>query len=162
VALWVPPKVHADILDERAKHDAMQLEGMYVEAICDRYTRELQRIDPHLCLMRAKDDATVPGLRPGYYHVVRHNPDAPVWIEVLEGPAGEFMEPDSSVFSLVEKSDMWNTRALRVRQKKELDAARSKQRDREREAEDRVDELAERWKQANSDQILVKELPWSR
>lgn len=160
--MWVPPKVHSQLLDERARLDAELLEGLEVVEILEHFTRELQKIDPYLHLLKAKEDATQPGLRPGYFHVVRNPPDAPAMVEVLEGPNGEFVEPGSNVFDLVERSDMWSARAMRLRQKKELDAVRSKERDRERERDERVEELYERWKRLNSTQIVVGGTPWAR
>jgi hypothetical protein len=160
--MWVPPAVHRDILDERRRFDAATLKGLELLEELRRFNEELQRIDPHLELVRASPNATLPGLKPGYYHVVRHNPDAPVSVDVLEGPDGEFVEPGSNVFDMLERSDMWSERAMKIRQKKELDAARSKERAREKEREDRIYEFKERWKQANSDQILIKEAPWAR
>lgn len=160
--MWVPPKVHADLLDERRRLDEATLKGMELLAELKRFNAELQRIDPHLELVRASPNATLPGLRPGFYHLVRHNPSAPVSVEVLEGPGGEFVEPGSNVFDLVERSDMWSARAMRARQKRELDHARSEERRREREREQRLYEIRDRLRSLNGDQILVTGVPWAR
>lgn len=154
--MWVPPKVHADLLDERKRVDAATVKGLELLAELRQFNDELQKIDPHLELVRASPNTDHPDIRPGFYHLIRHNPTAPVMVEVLEGPNGEFVEPGSNVFDLVEKSDMWSARAMKLRQKKELDAARSKQRERDLEAEQRVFEIGDRLRSLNGSQILVR------
>lgn len=160
--MWVPPAVHRDLLDERKRLDAATLKGLELLEELKRINVELAKIDPHLELVRASPSATLPGLKPGYYHVVRHNPSAPVSVEVLEGPDGEFVEPGSNVFDMVERSDMWSERSMKIRQKRELDAARSKARQKERESLERMDEVRDRLRSFNNEQMLVKEIPWAR
>lgn len=160
--MWVPPAVHRDLLDERRRLDAATLKGLELLEELNAINAELRKIDPHLELVRASPNATLPGLKPGYYHVVRRNPSAPVSVEVLEGPNGEFVEPGSNVFDMLERSDMWSERAMKIRQKKELDTARSRARQKERECLERMDEVRDRLRSLNNEQILVKEIPWVR
>lgn len=86
----------------------------------------------------------MPGLVPGYYHVLRNPPGGPVSIFCVQTPEGGFREPDSGLIESLERADLWNGRALKARQKREIEAAKEKERNREMEAADRILEYAER------------------
>lgn len=154
--MWLPPAVSAELLDERHQYEAeiaRAVESLHGKL--DYWNGLLREIDPHLQLVKAQDDTEVVGLRPGYYHVLRDAPGAPPMLEVHEGPNGEFREPDSGLLEKLRKGDMWNSRAMKARADRQLQAAASKERARERESEERADELIDRWNAANRVQVRV-------
>jgi hypothetical protein len=114
------------------------------------WNERLKRIDPALQLVRASSNATMPGLRPGYYHVVRDNGASPPTIIVHEGEDGEWLEPNSFMLERLEKGDVWNTRAVRESEKITKAAAREAEAERVLEREDRKEELKSRIKHAVS------------
>lgn len=115
------------------------------------YTTELKKIDPDLELVKASNTANVAGLRPGYFHVLRKG--MPCTLLVLEGPNGEFREPDSTLFDFVHQQDLWNDRAQGINKERQrkLHEARERQTDRERQA--RVEEANERIASLNRESI---------
>lgn len=126
-----------------------------VSGLLEHYNRELRQIDEHLSLVLAKPNTTVDGLRPGYYHIVRMRPGHFAYIKPLEGPNGEYREPDSSLFDLVAEDDLWNDRAQREQRRRARKALEARQRDRERESRDRAREIDERIHSIESTSILV-------
>lgn len=111
---------------------------------------KLKRIDPALQLVRAASNATMPGLRPGYYHVIRDNGNEPPTIIVHEGAEGEWLGPNSYMLERLEKGDMWNTRSVRESEKVAAAAKREADAERALEVEDRREELKSRIKHAIS------------
>ena len=98
------------------------------------------------------------GLKPGYWHILRYCPAAPVMAEPLEwaeGPQkGAPREPGGWMLDMLQRSDMWNDLVVRERKemKRKLDDA--KERQRQREAQERIDELNERMESAQRESIL--------
>jgi hypothetical protein len=126
------------------------------------WNRELKQVDPYLELVFAPEAADAPGLVPGRYHLLRHNPGGPPSLIPLQGPEGEFREPDSSLFQLLRESDLWNDQAERARRKTAEALERAKERRRQREREQRVEELVGRAKARFEPSVLVKGVPWLR
>lgn len=119
------------------------------------YTKELQKIDPYLSVVMAKPNATVLGLRPGYYHVVRQRPGSPAWIKVIDHEDGSWRDLDSSVFQLVQEADLWNDRTQREIRRNQERAEAARKRDNQRRGQDRAAEFDDRWKHATNVQISV-------
>jgi hypothetical protein len=155
--MWVPPAAQRELVEERRRYEA-ELALSSQRELLDRWSAELQRLDPNLELIRASENATAIGLKPGYFHVMRRSPTGPPELWPLEGPDGEFREPGSWLVEWLERSDMWNGRAMSERRKRELEAIRAKERAREREEEERVDELAQRWAAASRPQVLISDV----
>lgn len=128
----------------------------------EEWRKELRTIDPYLDLVRAKDSAEgVPGLKPGYYHVIRHNPGAPTSLMAIETEDGGFKEPDSSVFDMLRRSDFWNDELQRDRRRKLERARESENRRKEREAQARKDEYQINLKALESPGVLFGSKRWT-
>ena len=97
-----------------------------------------------------REGATAPGLKPGYYHVLRHNPGGPPSLIAVEDEEGNFKEPDSSLFNRLKEMDCWDDRVLRDREKlqRKLDEATERRKKREREA--KAEEILDRLKARNN------------
>lgn len=143
MALWVPPKVAEELVDRRKDYTRRVLGLMHLEGgILNRWNAELRKIDPHLRLGQAFE--SVPEgypLVPGYYHLVRLNPDAPPTTEPIMGPNGEFVEPSGQMLERLRASDLQNPAVMRDRQKREQLAEELKERATARLREERRDEL---------------------
>jgi hypothetical protein len=122
----------------------------------DHWNKILQDIDPHIQLVRAQDDANAPGLKPGFWHVLRNAPGSPPSIIVHQGPNGEYREPDSGLLEELRRDDMWSSRSLKERKEKQKAARRAQEREEKREKDERIDEIIERYHQANTTSIFVK------
>lgn len=133
------------------------------DATMDYWTRELQKIDPRLMMIKAKDSTTVPGMKPGFFHVLRVNEGAPPSLIPLETPDGEFKEPDSSVFDLLRRNDLWNREAVHDRKRMTREAVDAERRRREREQNARAEELRERVKAMMSTSVsMTNARPWAQ
>lgn len=148
MALWVPPSVTAEMMEERRAHTAEALRQLELRNELRDWNRQLKEIDSRLELVKAREDTTFPGLKPGYYHVVRHNEGAAPSFIVHEGPNGEFREPDSGLFERLRRGDMWNDRAMRDASERDRKLQAAAERQRAREREERVEELMDRAKAA--------------
>lgn len=127
-----------------------------IAAVKADFDRDLKQIDDHLEIVKAKDQTTVVGLKAGYWHIIRMNPGHPADVLVLEHPDGSYREPDSSLFDFVMESDLYNDRARKAHRKRQEEARRASERRRERESQDRIDEIGRRVKSRNSTQIHVR------
>jgi hypothetical protein len=128
----------------------------------DQFNELLQEIDPYLQLVKAEDKvkAGVP-LRPGFWHVIRHNPGAPPSVMTIEGENGEYIEPTSRVFELLQKNDMWNSNSLKEENRKRRALQEAENRQKERDRESRQEEMYERYLAATRTQVSM--LPnWSQ
>jgi hypothetical protein len=149
--LWTPPT--RENLQAREEYRRDLLEQARRDATLDFWTRELKEIDPYLELIQAREDSTL--MRPGFYYVLRHNPGAPPSLLCVEGPDGEFVEPNSGLFEKLRSSDMWNAEAERDRKERVRKAEEAETRRKERESEDRVQEMAERWQAVTRTQVSM-------
>jgi hypothetical protein len=137
------------------------MEQAYMHATTHHWNRELKEIDPYLELIRAREDSTL--MKPGFWYVLRHNPGAPPSLMCVEGPDGEYVEPNSGLFEKLRSSDMWNAEAERDRQERIRRAEAAEQRRKGRESEDRVQEMAERWAAVTRTQVsMSRSSPWSQ
>jgi hypothetical protein len=126
---------------ERAYEVASQVE---TAAFLRTWTRDLKAIDPYLEMVKAREDSTLPELKPGYYAVVRHNPGTQPWVHVIEGPNGEFKEPDSSVFDELQRLDAWSDRAARERRRLQERLTQARESRRAHERSERLEEAMDR------------------
>ncbi|MGH2761383.1 MAG: hypothetical protein ACRDLD_02185 [Thermoleophilaceae bacterium] len=155
MSLYVPPQVAAELVEERQRHAADLRRHVEVRDALERFNAELRRIDPYLQLVKARLDTELPGLRPGYYHIIRHNPGAPSSIKVHEGRDGEFREPDSGLFRELAESDMWSDRARAQREKLKRTALDAERQAQAAEQAERISELHDRAKAAWSPGVRV-------
>jgi hypothetical protein len=150
--VWIPDQAarqnEAARSEQIAELHRMVEDG--TQAVLDEWNRILYQIDSDLRMVRAKENVALPGLKPGFYHVIRPNPVGPPFIHPVESDEGEFREPGSWLLDELRASDQWNPSVGRARERKMQELDRQKQRAREREREERLDEVNERWKAASN------------
>ena len=160
---WVPPTVSREHRRVTAQHDADVL--VRAKAALPQFNYDLKQIDEHLELVYvdSETDTGATPLKAGYYHVLRHNPGAPVTVQVVGGPNGEFMEPTSALFEQLRFSDLWNEQNMsRLRSRHER-AAQAAERHKIREREDRHEETKDRWNAATRTSVSMTDAaPWTQ
>lgn len=133
------------------------------DATLDYWDKELQKIDPALTLIQAHENAQVPGLTPGYYHIIRDVEGAPPAILPLVGDDGEFVEPTSRILDLLRAGDLQNPRAIADRRRKDEQAARAREKQRQADHEERVEEMMDHWAAATQTRVSMSDAaPWSQ
>lgn len=155
--LFLPPGVSRELQQERLAHHARVAALTHYAAAMDDFNADLKQIDPYLELVKAKEqiEAGTP-LKPGYWHVIRHNPGAPPSIMTIEGPDGEYIEPDSGVFrQLQEWCDLQNPAVNHRRRKREQDIQAAQERRRAREREEADDEVMQRYLAGTRTQVSM-------
>lgn len=163
MSIWLPPAVSAELVDLRRRHTSEVFDQARRDATLDWWTDELRKIDPRLSLIKAKDGAEVPGMKPGYFHILRVNEGAPPSLIPVEGPNGEFREPDSGVFDLLRRNDLWNREAAHDRKRMAREAQEAKERRRERERHARLEELQQRVKALTETSVsMTTARPWTQ
>lgn len=108
--LLLPPHV---VAQQRHEFEQRILRCVTIEDPRAReFTQKLQAISPDMFMVRAQDtvDADLP-LRPGFYHILVRNPDAPMSVMTVH-ENGLYAEPDSRVFDVLAQG---NLRERRVR-----------------------------------------------
>lgn len=164
-ALWTPPSVSREEANIGAEHVADVRLAAALRGQLEWWTRELKQIDDRLEMVWFDESATgIVGVVPNRYAIVRWN-EAPTPPSVIpiEGPDGEFVEPNSSVFDKVRAGDMWNAEARRDRQRRQEQALAAKRRQQARETEERQEEILERWLAASRTQVSFNpDVAWSQ
>jgi hypothetical protein len=105
------------------------------------FTARLQRIDPRIIMVRARE-RVVPGvpMRPGYYHLLIDNGlSVPLTVTVIEGEHGEFTEPTSRVFEKLAAGDMRQDRTLERWARAKREAHDANLREQQRNRDERID-----------------------
>lgn len=148
----LPTQARSEVMAENRQ---LVEEFYHVSGKLTYYERELRQVDEHLRIVMAKPETTVDGLKPGYYHIVRLRPGHMAYIKPVENPDGTWRDLDSYVFELVAEDDMWNDSLQRDKRRAQHRAQEAQQRQRDREAADRVAEFNDRLKHATNTQILV-------
>lgn len=161
--LWVPPKVEKRLVESRMRDTAEALKMVEMDPLCIQLTAELRDFDEKVSVVKAKDHAHAPNIRPGFYHVMRFNEGAPLSFTPIEARDGGFKVPTSEVLERLRRSDLWNTRVVRDRELVARREAERQARVEEREREERVAEITERWAAASRTQVsLNRDGPWSQ
>lgn len=155
--LFLPPAVTRELQEERIAHYARVAVLTHHADVMDDFNRELKAIDPYLELVKAKEtiEAGTP-LKPGYWHVIRHNPGAPPSIMTIEGPDGEYVEPDSGVFrQLREWCDLQNPAVGHRRRQRAQDIKQAEERRLAREREEADEEAMQRYLAGTRTQVSM-------
>jgi hypothetical protein len=157
--LYLPESARRAMSDEVAR-DRQEIQSEYSDLRDELafWTRELRtRLnEPHLKVVKAHEQVAYGSpMKAGYYHVLLEHPGHPTTILPIEYPDGSFRDLGSHVYDLMEKEDMWNDRARKAGRERGRLFKEAAERQRERESQARVEEYNERWKSANSSQILV-------
>lgn len=126
----------------------------------DQQQREWQprltALDPGLRLIPPFQNPPLPEMEPNRWYLVRFNEVRGQHVLIpIVGPDGEFREMDESVFAALVKADMQSSRSRDANERAARVRKRAAERAKERTAEDRRTELAERIKSADSPSILV-------
>lgn len=162
-SLWVPPSVSRELQHETLQHRAEVLAAARRDATCDYWDKELQKIDSKLTLVKAHEDAQVPGLRPGFWHVVRDCSPGPPSILPVVGDDGEFVEPTSRLLDMLRAGDLQNPRAMADRRRRDEAKAKAAERQKQNDHEDRVSEMMDRWRAVNKTTVLVSDdVAWTQ
>lgn len=155
--LFVPPGVTRELEQERIAHYARVAALTHYGDVMEDFNRDLKQIDPYLELVKAKEtiEAGTP-LKPGHWHVIRHNPGAAPSIMTIEGPDGEYIEPTSAVFErLTGWLDLQNP-AVERRRRERLQAARdAEERRLARERQEAEQETLERYLATHRTQVSM-------
>jgi len=157
--VYLPESYRRRMADEVAQDRAeIMAEYRELQGQLAFWTRELRTrlSEPHLKVVKAHDQVG-PGspMKAGYYHVLLEAPGHPTTVMPVENPDGSFRELDSRVYDMMEENDLWNDRARAAGRERGRKLKEAAERQRARESQDRVNEYNERWKAANSTQILV-------
>lgn len=165
MGLVLPPGVTRELLGERHQHAAEVVAMTHMKEVMDDYNRQLKQIDPYLELIKAKENpsVTTAALKPGYWHIIRHNPGAPVSIITIQSDEGDYREPDSSIFTMVQRMDWWNPLVRRERDRKAVELKTQRERRERQEEEERRLELFERLDANTKVRVSMnRDNPWSQ
>lgn len=151
--LWAPLGVGHEARADEAELMSQVFSEQYIRAL---YEPDLKAIDPALELRKAQDTVTPGnGLKPGYWHIIRHEPGFVSYVTPLEYPDGSPREPGSWMYEHLAKEDMWSNRSVKAAHERNRKLMEARAREEERERQDRVGDFNERYAAANRVQILV-------
>jgi ElaB/YqjD/DUF883 family membrane-anchored ribosome-binding protein len=164
--LWTPPAVSRE-LEQVAVEGNAQLAGAvsHLKGRLDYWNRELRKIDARLEMVWFDESAKgIPGVVPCRYHLIRRNDAPSPWSVIpVQNSKGEYVEPDSGVFEMLLRDDMWSESAEQERRKARSRAEAAKAREREREAEERQQEIFERVQAARRAFVsMSRDSPWTQ
>lgn len=160
-SLYLPQSAVRKLKADQEQYSADVVAGLALRNTMDRWNRELKQIDDRLELVRAQEKTTVPGLRPGYWHVLRVNPaPSPPSLIALEGEGGEFREPGSWMFEMLRAADLWRDDVARDRARRKSELEVVQRRARERERAELREELADRWKARTNPGVSMAGTGW--
>lgn len=160
---WIPPQVADRLRAETEQFQRELIEAAFTDATCDYWDKELAKIDGGLHLIRAKENATVPGLRPGYWHVIRDCSPAPPSIMPIVGDDGEYVEPTDRLLELLRAGDLQNPRAMADRIERDEREERARERRKQAAHEERVEEIAERVAAVTQTRVSMNtDAPWTQ
>lgn len=168
MGVWVPPRVSRELLAEREQFNAhinLMAAAHHVQGQLERFNRELKHIDRLLELVYLPPGADTTGTpcRPGYYHVIRRNENAPITVIVVEGEHGEPVEPTARLFDRLREGDLWDANSRRRFERRQQLASEAADRERIREREARHAELVERVNAATRTQVSMnRDTAWSQ
>lgn len=174
-ALWTPPSARtyrapkvsrehweAMLAWEATVSEALEWDG----GILEHWNPLLRQIDPLLCLAKGRLLARVPGVLPGFYHLVRRRDratDSFMMLAPLTGPSGEFAEPSDAMLRALRAADLQNPRAVQDRVKRDETARKLQEIDQARDDMDRRDEIRERVDAITRTQVNMSPgIPWAQ
>lgn len=162
--LWTPPDVTQELRDLTAVHNRVLLEVMDFDTPgYGPVRRELESYDPLLRLGRAKERAHLPGVRPGFWHLIRLVESGPYYCEPLTDVDGGFAEPSLGMFDALRKSDLQNPQVVAARKAEDERIAAEKAAEQARDDDDRRGELLERVKAVTDTQVSMNtDTPWTQ
>jgi hypothetical protein len=90
---------------------------------------------------------------PGYFHLLRLNPNAPFTVTPITGPNGEFVHPTSRMLDRLRESDLQHRAAVEARKARMDRELAAEERDKARFRDDRREELFDRLASARETRI---------
>ncbi len=167
---WVPPAVSEEMLEQRRQREAQGLKALQTDALFaekKRWDRELAAIDPGLKLVWCPDPAPIEaaamGAVPGRWNLMRAINGVPPTFIALQTPEGDYLEPGSHIFETLARSDLWDERNMRERERRVEQLRRASAREKEREREERQQEIKERMKAIRETSVSMnRDVPWSQ
>ncbi len=161
-SMWLPPAVSHELREKTREHNAAALHMFDLNyGIMDKWNRELRKIDPLLRLGKAKEKADAVGVVPGYYHLIRINPGAPIWTVPLHDGTGGFVEPSSAMLDMLRASDLQNAAVQRDKKAQEEREAESQRRAEDLRHEQRVDHMMDGVKAIVRPGVTMSDVKWS-
>jgi len=159
--LYLPPH---EIVRQRREFEAKILRNVTIED--DRakeFTHKLQQISRDLFMVKANDTILddVP-LRPGFYHILVRNTDAPMNI-VTVTDGGQYAEPDSRIFHALARMNIRERRVMDRLIESQREEYEANERELEVANENRRERLAEIVTSATRAQISMdRTIPWTQ
>lgn len=153
--LWLPGSAEQDLRDNRDNRERQLLAGLLRDGELERWSKELQAFDPNLWMVKASDSSSHVALKPGFYHLLRHNPGSTPNVlcvghrdgQLVLGSASEpmeFCEPTSAVFEALKRADLWSDRSLREQERRNRKLERARDARVEFERQERSEEIHDR------------------
>lgn len=157
--LWTPPgsrapKVSNDLVNSTKDHNEHVDALASKDEVCREFDRELRRIDSNIDMVWFGERTPVGGA-PHRYHLRIRPPVGPKTLVAITGPRGEFVVPGSAIYAKLAEGDLWNGEAERHRKRSAHEAEKAAERARRREAEDRQEELKDRWNAATRTSVSM-------
>jgi hypothetical protein len=162
--IWTPPDVVQELRDATATHNRLLLEVMDFDVPgMGSLRRELEGFDALLRLGKASMRAELPGVRPGFWHVLRLNTMGPYYCEPLTDVDGEYAEPSLSMFDALRMADLQSPQVVRAREAEDARRRAEKAAADAREDEERQAEIVERWKAVSETSVsMSRDTPWTQ
>jgi len=124
---------------------------------------KLQQIDEYLQLVRISENAATPGLKAGFWQVLRIKPGVPaVPVLTVEHDDGSFREPDSGMLSQLEKWDMTDDRVIADRARRDAQLKRDRAHEKAEFRGELVDDIKTTYKARNLPGVRFGGEKWSR
>ena len=162
-SLWTPSS--RDQPAERRQRFEAQLKSMLggVKETLDYFTDLLKQKDPYLEMVFFPPTARAPGVVPGRFHIMRHNPGAPPSLFPVLAEDGGSRMPTSRHVEQLDEMDLQNPRVRHAREKAERELELAEQRQKQREDEQRWEELCDRYNANFRTSISMnRSTPWSQ
>lgn len=165
--LWLPRLYQSErereLVETRIKDTAEKLKMVELDPLCVQLTAEARKLDDKVSIVRVKDNAEGPGIRPGYYHVMRFNEGAPLSLTPIEAKDGGFLVPTQGTIDRLRASDTWNERVVRDRRERARAEEQAIAKQEQTETEERRDEILQRWKAVSETSVSMnRDAPWSQ
>jgi hypothetical protein len=161
--LWTPPSVSRELRQETERENADLLSMAQHRDVINEFNPELKKIDLRLELVWFDGDADAAGVIPNRYHLLRIDAGVPTSVTPLCDENGGFIEPNSGLFEWLQRSDLWNAAAKRDQVKARDEARKAAERRKEREQEDRIAELKDRYNAKFRTSISLNDsTPWAQ
>jgi hypothetical protein len=170
--MWLPANARDELAQGRVAADvqAQRLVDHELQRQLDtvkRFNRDLRDIDPYLELVwiRRPRDWTHEGAPFGIvwnrWHVARHNPAAGDSYLPHVTADGGYREPDSGIFEMLRRSDLWRSDVQAKQRKRQARAAEARQRANDEMRAECREEAAMRLKALESPGVLFGGRGWA-